>query len=293
MDMIYWDHYYSMLLVYKLIIVIALFASLRLFSGAIAHINASEELLKKDNPAFGISLAGATFAVAIMLTGTIYSDPENGEFDPLVAVGVFGVIGICLMTVTRVIFDKITLPAIHLRQEITAGNIAVAIADAGNVIATAIILRAVMIWVPISSPSGIVALGCAFAASQALLTGMTILRVKMFGRVYQGGCLQEQLRHNNIALALRFAGNKIGTAFAIATAAQIVIYEDYDLPMLGAWMIASILVIIIWKILYMVAEQLILFRVDTDDEVIAQKNIALGALQAAIAISLGFLISIL
>jgi uncharacterized membrane protein YjfL (UPF0719 family) len=292
MDMIYWDHYNNAILLINLLIVIGLFASLRLFSGAIAHANPSDEFLKKDTPASGISLAGATFAVTVMLSGVIYGSPENDLFYAVISVGVFGVLGIMLMALTRLVFDKITLPAIDLWSEIAAGNKAVAIADVGNVLAAAVIARAVMVWVPDHSIRGIVALLGGYAISQIILTGMTVLRIRIFGSISNGNSLQEELRRGNIALALRFAGQKIGTAFAIATAAQIVVYEQNEiLPILAAWFFASIAVILVWKTLSFIAGRIILFGVDADKEVIEQRNTTVGTLQAVIYVSLGLLIS--
>jgi uncharacterized membrane protein YjfL (UPF0719 family) len=292
MDMIYWDHYYNSILFLNLAIVIGLFTSLRLFFGVISQMNASDELLRKDNPAFGISLAGATFAVTIMLSGTIYGSPGSEALASVAVVGVFGITGIALLALTRVIFDKVALPAISLRDEIFNGNKAVAIADAGNLLAVAIIIRAVMIWVTVSSIEGIIALLGGYAVSQLILTSMTFLRMKVFGIINKGNLLQDELKKGNIALALRFAGRKIGTAFAIAMAAKIVVYEEYEVvPILLAWFLTSILIILIWEVLCFIAERIILFRVDADQEVIEQKNIAVGALQAVIYVSLGLLIS--
>jgi uncharacterized membrane protein YjfL (UPF0719 family) len=292
MDMIYWNHYYNTTLLINLLIITGLFASLRLFSGTIAHINASDELLKKDNPAFGISLAGATLAITIMLSGVIYGDLDSSRTETVIVVFLFGVLGIALMALTRVIFDKITLPNISLRDEIVKGNIAVAIADAGNVLATAIIIRAIMIWVPMYTAGGLVAILGSFAVSQFLLTAMTLLRIKIFGFINKDSELQSELKHGNIAVALRFSGQKIGTAFAIATAARIVVYEVYDLlSILAVWFLASIAVILIWKALCFIAHRIILFRVNINQEVLEQRNIAAGALQAVIYISLGLLIS--
>lgn len=290
--LIYWDHYYNIVILTNLLVVIALFTSLRLFSGKIAHIDASDELLKKDNPAFGISLAGATMAVTIMLSGTIYGSPEQNLLSGLGFTALYGVLGIGLMAVTRIIFDKLTLPALHLRDEISAGNKAVAIADAGNVLAAAIILRAVMIWVTSNSIEGVFVILAGFVVSQVIFVAMTILKIRMLESKNTAHKLQDELRNGNIALALRFSGHKIGTAFAIATAAQIVVYEEFDfISILAAWFAASILVIVIWKALCWFAHNVVLFRVDIDGEVLGQRNMAVGALQAVIYISLGFLIS--
>lgn len=291
MDAIYWDHYYDSILILNLVIVIALLTSLRLFSGTISHINATDELLKKDNPAFGISLAAATFGMAIMLSGTIYGTQDDDPNRSAMVVGLFGITGIVMMAMTRLILAKITLPRVSLRNEITKGNIAVAVADAGNIIAAAIVIRSVLAWVYVDSIDGIGTLFVAYLVSQVLLTSMTILRMKIFGAINKGYCLQDELNKGNTALALRFSGQKIGIAFAIATAAQIVVYEEYDISqVMSAWVVASLAAIIIWKILSFIAEKIILLRVNINYEVLEQKNIAIGVLQAAIYISLGMLI---
>ncbi len=292
METIYWDHFYNHILLLNLLIVIGLLTSLRLFSGTIAHIKASDELLKKNNPAFGISLAGATLALTIMLSGTIYGSPENDAYYSILSVGFFGILGIMLMALTRLILDKVTLPLISLRDEIIKGNIAVSIVDAGNVLAAAIIIRTVMIWVTAVSVEDVMALLGGYLVSQFILTAMTRLKRKIFETVNRGSFVQTELQKNNIALALRFSGQKIGAAFAIATAAHVVVYEQYNtLPILTAWFCASLIAVLIWKILCLLAERLILWRVDMNKEVLEQKNMAVGAVQAAIYISMGLLIS--
>ncbi len=292
MDLVYWDHSYNKILLLNFAIVIALFSSLRLFSGTIAHINASDELLKKDNPAFGLSLASVTFAVTILLSGTIYGDLEGDMLSSAIAIGAYGVVGIILMALTRIIFDKIALPDISLRDEISKGNMAVAIADTGNVLAAAIILRAIMIWITDNTIEGLLALLAGYAISQAILTGATYLRRKMFSVVYKGKSIQDELKNGNIALGLSFAGRKIGTAFAISVAANLVVYEIYDIKTIFLpWVAVSFAVILILKLLSFAAERIILFRVDTAHEILEQRNLAVGALQAVIYVSMAILLA--
>lgn len=292
MDLVYWDSSYNDVIFINLAIVIALFASLRIFSGTIAHINASDELLKKDNPAFGISLAGVTFAITILLSGAIYGNYGDDLIDSAFYVALFGVLGIALMALTRIIFDKITLPDISLRDEIKNGNVAVAIADTSNVLATAIIIRAIMIWIDDKSWEGIVALLVAFAISQVILTLSTYIRRHIFPKLYNGRLVQEELKNGNIALALSFAGKKIATAFAISVAANIVVYEVYDIKTIFLpWIIVSIGAIVIINLISFVAERIILFQVSTMREILEQRNIAIGAFQAIIYISIALLIA--
>jgi uncharacterized membrane protein YjfL (UPF0719 family) len=291
-ELIYWDHYYNVVLAFNLLVVVALFTMLRFYSGAIAHIRASDELLRKDNPAFGISLAGATFAITILLSGTIYGSPGDTIWDSIIMVSLFGSIGIGFMAVTRIIFDRLVLRDISLRDEIVDGNIAVAIADAGNVLATALILRSLMIWVSgVSYESMLLLLG-GFLISQAVLTGVTLLYMYIFKRANRGVCIQEDLKNGNVAMSLKFSGQKIGAAFAITVAAQLIVYEGATsiAAVLIAWGIASVLAVFVWKFLCMIAERIILFRVNRNDEIHRQGNIALGALQAVISISIGLLL---
>jgi len=291
-DLIYWDHSYNKVLLLNFSIVIALFASLRLFSGTVAHINASDELLKKDNAAFGLSLAGVTFAITILLSGTIYGDMEGDMMSSAIAIGVYGVVGIILMAGARIIFDKMALPDISLREEISKGNIAVAICDAGNVLAAAIILRALMIWITDNTMGALAALLAGYALSQAVLTGATRLRLKIFSMTHQNKSMQDELKKGNIALALSFAGRKIGTAFAISVAANLVVYEVYDIKMfLMPWLAVSLAVMLILKLLSFVAERIILYRVNVYHEILEQRNIAIGALQGIIYLSLALLLA--
>jgi uncharacterized membrane protein YjfL (UPF0719 family) len=294
MDMVYWDHHYNGILMLNLAIVIALFASIRLFSGAIAHIDSSRELFEKDNPAFGISLAGVVLAITILLSGTIYGDPGEAPLVSALFLLAFGVVGIVLMACTRIIFDKIALPDISLRDEIKNRNMAVAIADVGNVIAAAIILRAIMIWVTDNSLEGLLALLVGYVISQVILTGATYLRRRVFSVLYKGHCIQQELKEGNIALGLAFAGRKIGTAFAISMAANLVVYEVYDITTIFLpWVIVCIAFIFIIQVLSYIAERIILFKVNTMREMLDDKNIAVGAIQAVIYISIAILIAAL
>jgi len=292
MDIVYWDHNYNLLILVNLAIVVGLFACLRLFSGRISHINATRELLQKDNPAFGISLAGVTLAITILLSGTIYGDPEKDLIYSALAVVIYGIVGIALMMITRFIFDKVALPGVSLRDEIVKGNVAVALADTGNVLAAAIIIRAIMVWISTNRIEALLVLLAAYAMSQVILTGATFIRIHVFKWLNKGRTIEDELKANNIALGLVFAGRKIGTAFAITVASNLVVYEIYDLKtILLPWFAVSIAVILILKALAFVAEKIILFGVNAHEEVLEQRNIAVGALRAVIYIAIAIMLA--
>lgn len=288
----YWDSGYTPILLANFAICIAFFTSLRLFSGAIAHVSAWDELVNRDNPAFGISLGGAVLGVTIVLTGAIYGKQAQTLQDSALTVGLYGIIGIILMALTRVIFDKIALPRISIRDEIEKGNIAAGIIDAGNIIATAIIIHTVTQWVEVSTVDGILALLFGYVISQFLLTITTYLRLEIFSLQNKGASMQDAFKGGNVALSLRFVGRRIGTAFAVTAASNIMVYEEYDIyHLLLAWAFISVIVVALLSILSYIADTVILYKIDSNKEIVGQRNVAVGILQGFIYICLGMLLA--
>lgn len=289
----YWDHSYNPTMLLCLAIIIALFASLRLFSGVVSHVDPKFELTQKDNGAFGISLAGVVFGVTLVLTGVIPNSWTMELGEVAIAVAVYGIIGIGLMALTRVIFDRIALPRVSIRDEIIKGNYAAAIIDAGNVIAAALVIRAVMAWTPTTNLEAVIDLLKLYAVSQVLLTVIAMMHVRLFTMHGVGSrTLQDEIHDGNTALALRTSGRRIGIAFAITAASNIMVYELYGVNrLLLEWVGISLLVVLALTLLSWIASKIILWNMDVNDEVINQRNIALGAVQGTIYIALGILLS--
>lgn len=289
----YWDHSYNPTMLLCLAIIIVLFASMRLFSGAISHVDPSYELTQKDNAAFGISLAGVVFGVTIVLSGVIPNSWTMDITEVAIAVAVYGVIGIGLMVLTRVIFDRIAVPRISIRDEIVKGNAAAAIIDAGNVIAAALVIRAVMVWTPTNSLESLFDLLKLYVVSQVVLTIIALVHVRLFTmHGVDDRTLQDEIHGGNTALALRFSGRRIGIAFAITAASNIMVYELYSVDrLLLEWAFVSVLFVVGVTLLSWLATRVILFGINVNDEVINQRNVALGAMQGTIYIALGMLVS--
>lgn len=289
----YWDHGYNPTMLLCLFIIIALFTSLRLFSGAISHVDPSYELTQKDNAAFGISLAGVVFGVTLVLSGVIPNSWTMSLTEVGIAVAVYGIAGIGLMVLTRLIFDRIALPRISIREEIVKGNTAAAIVDAGNVIAAALVIRALMVWTPTTSLESVVDLFKLYAVSQIVLTVVAMLHVRLFTmHGVDDRTLQDEIHGGNTALALRLSGRRIGIAFAITAASNIMVYELYSVNrLLGEWVLVSLLFILGLTLLSWLATRIILFGMNVNDEVINQRNVAIGAMQGTIYAALGLLVS--
>ena len=275
-----------------LLIIVAILAGMRKLSGTIGNVSSHDELTEKDNNAFGISIAGATLALAIMLMGVVSGDVgKNPANEAMLMIG-YGGLGLLLMWVTRKVFDHISLPKISIHKQIMNGNVAAAIVDAGNMIATAVILRAVMIWVDSNSWVGLVLVIAGFLISQILLLVATLYRRHVYAKRHGGHGVQDEIEKGNTALALRFSGHRIGVAMAVTAASGIVVYDAESIVAhMSAWAGMAVVMMVALTMIAFLTRKAVLPNVNVAEEVDKQGNVAVGSIEAAIYIAVGFLLA--
>ncbi len=281
-----------LVLLVDLIIAIAVLAAFRKLAGLISNVSSTKELAEKDNFAFGLVFAGGMVALAIVLTGAISGDPGSNLINEIILVVTYGALGIALMTLTRKILDSVALPDINIQEQVMKGNMAAAIVDVGNLIATAVIVRAVMVWIDDTSLFGLVAVIIGFVVSQIFLILVTKYRTHVYAKRHHGKSLQKAFEDGNQALAIRYLGHKIGVALAVTAASGFVPYNDERLFMAClAWGLISIILTVVLSLIAMGARHIILAKIDVVDEVDNQRNLGVAYIEAMIYVSIGFLLS--
>jgi len=275
-----------------LLMIIAVMAGMRKIAGAIGNVSSHDELTKRDNFAYGISLSGAALSLAIMLMGAVSGEAANTPINEALVMLGYGGVGILLMAITRKVFDHIALPKISIHDQIMNGNSAAALVDAGNMIATAIMLRAIMTWVDSNSWGGILIVVAGFLLTQLLLLAATLYRRYVFSKRHGETGLQNEIEKGNIALALRFSGHRIGIALAVTAASGMVIYGgDTGFVNLAAWVGVAVIMFFALTMISIVTRKLILPGVNVADEVDNQGNVAIGAIEASTYVAVGFLLT--
>lgn len=273
-------------------------------SGILSGVKAVDELAEKDNPAFGIALAGAVFSVTVMMSGVVYGPVSESYTQEIIAVLGYGCSGLALMIITRLAFDRFLLPGVSVKKLILERNVAAAVADAGNVIASALIVRAVIMWSYGNHVSPWLAIPAGYILSQAVMSLLTIgatlkLKTSAKKRSEQSegahvSVIETALREDNIAVALRFAGMRIGAAFAVTGASGMISYaEGAALQTAVLWLILSPIFLALIFLLVKAADFVLLAGIDVNDETVRQRNIGVGALQCAIIVSVGMIVAAL
>ena len=282
------DIFIYQILFIDLVIAVAMIAALRFLCGVVANVSSTEELATRDNFAYGIAMAGGILSLALMLTGAVSGQPGSTYLNEIISVLAYGILGLLLIKVGRWMQDKIVLRGIELQDQIRAGNLAAALVDAANTIATGLMLRAVMLWVETDALGGLLLVLTAFVSVQILLAIVASYRGWVYSRRHDGSSLQLALNDGQIALAIRFFGHVIGVALAVTAASGIVAYftEDIALALLR-WVGVALILTIFLSLIASLARKIVLLGVDVVEEVDNQNNVGVAAIEAAIAIAVG------
>lgn len=277
-----------------LIIAVVLLSAMRFISGLSAQVNTTDELSKQDNFAFGISLAGSIAALGIVLTGAIYGETANTYAMEAIGMLSYGLFGLLLIKIGRFIHDKVALHHLNKTELIKQQNLTVGIVDAAGAIATAIIIRAVLIWAHGLTLNTFIAIAAGFVVSQAMLVLVTRLKERNYSRNNQGDSLQHAFEQGQIALAIRYAGQVISTALAVTAASYFFVYSPETLlENLIAWLVFGLLMTLLVAILTTIAKRIVLIGINLIEEVDQQDNIGVASIEMAISISIALIMTAL
>jgi hypothetical protein len=275
-------------------IAIVLLGAMRFISGLSANVNTTDELSKQDNFAFGISVAGSITALGIVLTGAITGEAADSYMMEIIGMLYYGCLGLILIKVGRVIHDRIALQKLDKTEQIKQRNITVGIVDAAGAIATAIIIRAVLLWVNGLNISTFIAIISGFVVAQTMLVIVTRLKERQYAKNNQADCLQEAFEKGQIALAIRYAGQVISTALAITAASHFFVYnpETLVINLLG-WLIFGVLMTLLVALLTAIAKRLVLWGINLVEEVDQQHNIGVATVEMSTSIAIAMILTAL
>lgn len=275
-------------------IAIILLGAMRYLLGLSSQVNSTEELAQKDNFAFGVSVAGSILALGIVLTGAITGENAPSYMMEIVGMLSYGVYGLILIKVGRVIQDKVALQHLDKTALIKEQNLTIGIIDAAGAIATAIIIRAVLLWVDGLNIATFIAITSGFVVAQAVLVIVTRIRESNYAKNNQEDCLQEALSNGQLALAIRYSGQVISTALAVTAASHFLVYSPETLVMnLIGWLVFGIIMTILVALLTSLAKRIVLWGINLVEEVDQQHNIGVASIEMATSIAIAMILSAL
>ncbi|MCE9686992.1 DUF350 domain-containing protein [Shewanella sp. AS16] len=284
----------AIILAIDLTIAVALLTLMRYLQGWSIKVNSSAELAERDNFAFGISTAGAVAALGIVLTGAITGAAASSYLIEAIGMSAYGLFGLVLIKLGRFLHDKIALNELDKNAQILKGNMSVALVDASAAIATAIIIRAVLLWAEDLTLDTFIAIFSAFAISQLMLVLLTRFREMRYARRNQGASMQAALVQGQVALAVRHSGYMIAMALSFNAASHFILFEPtaHVTNLLG-WLLFSVLMLIVLTLLIGLVKKLVLARINLAAEVEQQQNLGIATVELAISLAIALVLTAL
>jgi uncharacterized membrane protein YjfL (UPF0719 family) len=168
--------------------------------------NMRDELIEKDNFALGVAMAGYYFGL-VMAIGGVMSGPSHGLIIDLIDIGIYGLLSIVLMSVARVINDKLILHAFVVHNELIRDQNV----GTGAVVCASYVATGLVIFGAVSGELGGVLTTIVFwALGQAALV--------LAGLVYEWITpynVHGEIEKDNVAAGVAFAGALISVGIIV------------------------------------------------------------------------------
>lgn len=175
-----------------------------------------DELVEKDNAALGLALVGYYLGLVIAIGG-VMAGPSLGLEGDLIDLGIFGLISIVLMNLSRLINDRLILHRFRVRDELIRDqNLGTGAVVFACYVATGLVVH--------GSVKGIAVVGEVTTVTSTLIFWVLgQFALVLAGQVYTritGFNVHEQIERDNVAAGVGFAGALIGIGNVVRFAVE-------------------------------------------------------------------------
>ena len=247
----------------------------------------NEQLVEVDNRAVAVAFAGYLLGLGIILEGVVSQESTNvatgsARRDLLLDVGdtlLWGVVGIVLLQLARLINDKLLLNTFSNTKELVEDkNVGTGAVEFGSFVGSALIIRVLLMGEGHGILTSIVETVVYFLAAQAIFV--------LFGKVYQMVTrydVHKEIERDNAA-----AGVSLGLSLIAVSVLVSSYLSRYDsLPGLALWFLIGTVLLLGCR--YLVDKFLLPGRL-LDDEVGTDRNWGAALIEGGSAIALAALI---
>jgi len=267
---------------YVLAIFIVLFAAKYIYD-LFTPYKINVQLTDEDNKAVALSFSGYLFGVAIIILG-VFSNPAVIEvpsdfYRDLLDTIIWGLIGILLLQIARVINDKILLRKFNnVKELITDKNVGTGAVEWGSYVGSALIIHAALIGEDESFIQGIISTIIFFLMGQIgfIIFGWLYQKISRFD-------LHAEIEKDNVSAGVAFGLSL--TAIAILLSGYIAQYDS--LFGFVTWLIMSFLFLIVSRY---IVDKLLLPGSLLDEEISRDQNWGAALVEGGVAVGLALLL---
>ncbi|MDA9817846.1 DUF350 domain-containing protein [Flavobacteriaceae bacterium] len=242
----------------------------------------NEELTKKDNLAVALTMCGYYFAITAIFIGVFFG-PSSGWIKDLASVGIYSLIGIILLNLSRVINDKVILRKFCNIEHLTKNhNVAVGVVQFGTYFATGLIAAGA-----INGEGGSILTFIAFF----ILGQVSLFIFSLIYELITKYSIHKELEKNNIAAGIAFSGSLVALGIIIMNgiSGDFIDWKENLIIVLSA----NILAFMFLPIAKIFMDSLVIPNDKLSREIVEDKNIGAGFLEATIAICFALILKII
>mgnify|MGYP001803282262 CR=1 FL=1 len=242
----------------------------------------NHELTKKDNLAVAVSMCGYYFGTVAIFVGALFG-PSQGFVKDLVIVGSYSIVGLIFLNLSRIINDKIILRKFsNVKQLTEEHNVAVGAVQFGTYVATGLIAAGA-----VTGTGG----GLETAVAFFVLGQISLLIFSFIYDFFTPYSIHDELKKKNIAAGVALGGTLIALGIIVlnGVSGDFISWQE-NLTNLA---IVNLMAFIFLPIIRFVMDKLVIPGGDLSNEIIEDKNIGAGLLEANVAISFAIVLNML
>ena len=242
----------------------------------------SDELTQEDNLAVAVTMCGYYIGPAAIFVGALLG-PSQGFTSDLVMVGGYSILGLIFLNLSRFINDKVILKEFcNIEQLTKEHNVAVGAVQFGTYLATGLIAAGAVT----GTGGGIDTAVVFFVLGQLSL--LLFVRIYDFFTAYS---VHEELGKKNLAAGAALGGNLVALSIIVlnGVAGSFVSWTENIIYLAIVNVVAFVFLLVVRFLM----DKLIIPRDALSREIIEDRNLGAGFLEATVAISFAIVLKVL
>ncbi|MBW2553742.1 MAG: DUF350 domain-containing protein [Deltaproteobacteria bacterium] len=274
-----YELYHPEAIIYLFVILVIFYVGKKVYD-VLTPYNLNEQLIEVDNKAVALSFAGYMFGLGIILRGVLSGETTKDFYPDLLDMVIWGVIGIALLQISRVVNDKILLSRFdNIKELVEDRNIGTGAVEAGTYIGTALLIMAALSGEDTSFLAGLVSTLIFFVFGQVGFI--------LFGKLYQ------VITRFDLHAEIEKGNASAGVAFGITLVAIGLLLSDFivksdSLVGFAVWFFLSAFLLVINRYL---VDKIILPGQLLDEEISKDQNWGAALVEGGMAVMIAFLMN--
>ena len=242
----------------------------------------NEELTKKDNLAISLTMCGYYLGTVAIFAGAILG-PSQGFINDLILVGGYSVLGLIFLNISRIFNDRIILRKFcNIEQLTKEHNVAVGAVQFGTYFAT-----------------GLIAAGSINGTGGGVLTAVIFfifgqISLFIFSLIYNlitPYCIHDELEKKNVAAGAALGGTLVALGIIVlnGVSGNFIGWKENIINLITI----NVMAFIFLPIVRFIMDKLVIAGDDLGREIVEDRNLGAGLLEAIVAISFAIVLKIL